>query len=86
MKININKCTTFGNINKYSTRNKNQLYVPKWNLQCYHSGPIITSIKLYNRLPEEIKKIENLTKFKRQIKAFLTVNAIYSIDEYLSRV
>ena len=38
--------------------------------------------KLYNKLPNYIKNLENLKPFKKQIKAFLLQQTFYSVDEY----
>jgi hypothetical protein len=40
--------------------------------------------KLYNKLPNYIKNLENLKPFKKQLKAFLLQQNFYSVDEYLS--
>ena len=37
-------------------------------------------IKLYNKLPKYLKKLEN-TNFKKQLKLFLLQQTFYSIDE-----
>jgi len=42
--------------------------------------------KLYNKLPNYIKNLENLKLFKKQLKAFLLQYTFYSVDEYLSHV
>jgi hypothetical protein len=40
--------------------------------------------KLYNKLPNYIKNLENLKSFKKQLKIFLLQQTFYSVDEYLS--
>jgi hypothetical protein len=40
--------------------------------------------KLYNKLPNYIKKLENLKPLKKQLKVFLLQQTFYSVDEYLS--
>jgi len=42
--------------------------------------------KLYNKLPNYIKNLENLKTFKKQLKAFLLQQTFYSEDEYLSHM
>ena len=42
--------------------------------------------KLYNRLPNHLKKLEDLKPFKKQVKAFLLQQSFYSVEEYLSYV
>jgi len=40
--------------------------------------------KLYNKLPNYTKSLENLKLFKKELKAFLLHHTFYSVDEYLS--
>ena len=40
--------------------------------------------KLYNKLPNYIKNLENPKPFKNQLKAFLLQQTFYSVDEYLT--
>jgi len=42
--------------------------------------------KLYHKLPNYLKKLENLIFFFKQLKALLLQQTIYSVDEYLSYV
>jgi hypothetical protein len=40
---------------------------------------------VFNNLPEKIQKMsDNVKIFKRMLKKFLTANAFYSMDEYIS--
>jgi hypothetical protein len=40
-------------------------------------------IKLYNKLPNKLKKLEEIQEFKRKTKYFLLQHILYSVDEYL---
>ena len=40
--------------------------------------------KLYNKLPNYIKNVENLKSFKNQLKTFLLQQACYSVDKYIA--
>ena len=40
--------------------------------------------KLYNKLPNYIKNVEDLKPFKNQLKIFLLQQTFYSVDEYLA--
>jgi hypothetical protein len=42
--------------------------------------------KLYNKVPNHLKNLEDLKPFKKQLKAFLLQQTFYSVDEYLSYV
>jgi len=38
--------------------------------------------KLYNKLPNYVKNLENLKLFKKQLRIFLVQQTSYSVDEY----
>jgi hypothetical protein len=39
-------------------------------------------IKLYNKLPVQIKLLDNYKGFKREVKTFLLNNTFYTIEEF----
>jgi len=70
-------------IHKYDTRS-NLLHPPLTNLTKYKKGPYINGIKIYNHLPQHLKKLEqNLKHFFAALKRFLYHHSFYSINEYL---
>jgi hypothetical protein len=44
---------------------------------------IYMGIRLYNKVPNNIQKVEEYKPYKRKLKAFLTEHAFYSLDEFL---
>lgn len=40
------------------------------------------AVKIFNNLPDRIKKIESLSSFIKTLKDFLLDKAYYSIEEY----
>jgi hypothetical protein len=40
-------------------------------------------IRLYNKVPKNIKKAEEYKPYKRKLKSFLIEHAFYSLDEFL---
>jgi len=38
-------------------------------------------IKLFNKLPVQIKQLDNYKRFKREVKIFLLNNSFYMIEE-----
>lgn len=64
------KFQTFDEVNTYQTRNVNKLFISYFSSV---QGPFITSLRIYNHLPDYLKCERNLTK-KRQIKYFFKVN------------
>ena len=60
------------------------LHPPLTNLTKHKKGPYINGIKIYNHLPQHIKKLEqNLKHFAVALKRFLYHHSFYSINEYL---
>ena len=45
-------------------------------------GVINMAIRIYNKIPNNIKKIEEYKPYKRKLRAFLTEQAFYSLDEF----
>jgi hypothetical protein len=43
----------------------------------------LNAIRLYNKLPERIRVLENFRSFKKEVKSLLIANTLYSVDEFL---
>ena len=43
-------------------------------------------ITLFNKLPEQLKKLETKHRFKNNVKKYLLQNVFYSVNEYLTYV
>ena len=71
-------------VHQYNTRNRNKLYTPLCRLTSTMPGPHLMSIKIINKLPDEIKNISNNNKFKMELKKLLLPKAYYSINEYFN--
>jgi len=39
-------------------------------------------IKLFNKLPVEIKQLDNYKNFEEEVKTFLLNNSFYTIEEF----
>lgn len=84
VKQNMDKFVTNNNYHDYDTRNGANLCLPNHNLSVYENNPSYLGIKLYNKLPDNIKTLNNFKIFKNTVKSFLITNSFYSVDEYLS--
>lgn len=76
----LRKC---GDINNYSTRNKNDIYIPPYRIEQINKGPFISSIRLYQKLPNNIQNLTS-NNFKRAVKKLLIGKAYYTLDEFMS--
>jgi hypothetical protein len=69
-------------IHDHNTRGNKNLYIKPCNTNLYKKRVINMGIRLYNKMPNNIQKIE-YKPYKRKLKAFLTEHALYSLDEFL---
>jgi len=67
----------------YNTRNSNKIHVNQVKSTLTKKGPVFYSAKIYNKLPEEIRKVKSESGFKKALKEFLIEKAYYSLEEYL---
>jgi hypothetical protein len=71
---------------KLDTRQRNNLHLPQANLTVYLKGAYYSGIKIYNKLPLEIKNAAgNQKKFKTTLKIFLYNYSFYTIEEYFDQ-
>jgi hypothetical protein len=66
-------------------RFKNNLLQSKSNLTIHSSGPHSMTIKIYNKLPKNLKAETNWKKFTNSLKKILIKKAYYSINEYFEK-
>lgn len=81
---NVHRFKKFSDINLYTTRSSNKIYVPSYSLTQVHRGPVTTAIKLYNHLPEIATSQDGLKNFKRQVRNLLRYRCYYSLDEFFA--
>jgi hypothetical protein len=68
----------------YGTRNGLLISIPQHRLQLYKQCPYYMGIKVYNKLPNDLKNVSiNFDIFKAKIKQILLDKTYYSIQEYL---
>jgi len=80
---NKNIFDTNNEIQKYKTRNNNNLHLPIANLSKFNKGAYISGIKVFNHLPHYIKALTNYHKyFKSTLKSFSYHHSFYSMNEY----
>lgn len=66
-----------------SLRNENRLLLPTSRLALHSNSPFVMCTKLYNKLPDSIKKEQKNKHFLRKLKNILLKKCYYSIKEYL---
>jgi hypothetical protein len=65
-------------IHDHYTRHKSDLHVQICRTSLFKNNVANMVIKLYNKLPSKVKKLEKLQKFKRELKYFLLQYIFYS--------
>jgi hypothetical protein len=80
---NIEIFTPNSDIHTKNTRNKSNLYLQQTRLAKYQKGVYFVSIKIFNHIPQGIKKRSGDTnKFKRKLKKFVLLGSFYPIEEF----
>jgi len=67
-------------VHNYNTRNQNNKYITSTNFKKTDRSPHNAGIKLYNKLPNAIKMLEN-AKFKTELKTYLVNKELYTLQE-----
>jgi Reverse transcriptase (RNA-dependent DNA polymerase) len=68
----------------YNTRKNNDLNVPFCRVKASFIAPDALGIRIFNNIPDEIKKLENKHTFRKHLKLFLLDKSYYRVDEYLN--
>ena len=80
---NIDEFTTNSNVHTINTRYKSDLHPLSIKLAKYQKGVYYSGIKIFNYLPQNIKKLSwNVKKLKVTLKRFLLMGSFYTLDEY----
>lgn len=69
---------------KYTFRhNKNKINIPQSRLKMHSTSPLVMSIKMYNKLPNDIREVTKTNIFINKLKQFLESKSYYSVKEFL---
>lgn len=82
IKASSSSMLSLGQSHKYYTRNQNKFAYKSHNLKLFERKPRYAGIKYYNKLPLEIRSIDNYNKFKSKLKVYLLSKPLYSLLEY----
>ena len=82
VKNNFPNQTTLGSHHDYFTRNKDKLAIVPHNLTFLEKKPSYAGVKYYNHLPCIIKSIADVDIFKKELKKFLMLKPLYSLNEF----
>jgi hypothetical protein len=68
----------------YDTLRKLDLHVQFCNTDLFRRSAVNTRIRLCNKVPDHIHKLEKNKLFERELRSFLLQHAFYSVDEFIS--
>jgi hypothetical protein len=75
--------TTNSDVHTINTRHGSDLHSSSTKLTKYQKGVYYSGIKIFNYLPQNIKRLSrNAKKFKLALKRFLLMHSFYTLDEY----
>jgi len=69
-------------IHDHNTRRNMNVYIKPYNTNLYTKSVINMGIQLYNKVPNNIKKLSEYKPYKRKLKSFDIEHAFYSLDEF----
>lgn len=81
--VNRNGFNTTEKFHSINVRNKNDFYVPFCKYKISSDCPDNIGLKVFNRLPVELKQVKLLHRFKLELREFLVSKCYYSISEYM---
>lgn len=75
------------NMQQFTLSNRNprsfQIFYHRHTSKKFEKSPEYVAVKLFNNMPLSIRKIEDIRKFKKELKKFFLQKAFYTVNEYL---
>jgi len=71
-------------VTSVTTRQSHSLHIPTSRTDKHKYGTVVTSLKIFNSLPSEIREIPNLKKFQSKLKTFAKENQMI-VKNYVKR-
>lgn len=69
---------------KYMTRKREYLLPNKHDTMLFQKSLLFNGCKFFNILPEQIKMLPNIYRFKNAVKSMLIEKPCYTVDEFMS--
>jgi hypothetical protein len=83
IKTNLNAYSINSEIHSHNTKRKDNLYIVPCNTSLYKNNFNNIGCRMFNQLPQHIKEIPVLYKFKRTLKTFLLEHCFYRVEDFL---
>jgi hypothetical protein len=82
IKVNTGKYEQNSVIHDHNTRQRKDFHIQYWRTEVCKTNVKNLGKRLYNKLPNHIKSIEDIQHFRRKLKLFLLQPSFYSVEEY----
>jgi len=80
---NIEEFISYSEVHSINIRYRSDLHPPSIKLTKYKKGAYYSGVKMFNHLPQNIKKLSwNVKQYKLALKRFLLMGSFYTLDEY----
>lgn len=66
------------------TNQENRLALPKIRIQMYKESPYVSAIRIFNKLPNALRKEKNTKTFVLKVKDMLIKKCYYNLEEYFN--
>jgi hypothetical protein len=83
VKSNMEKMKYNAEVHDHCTCQKSDLHTQFCRTTLFKKSSANVGIKLYNKLPNTIKRLNKIQEFKRRLKYILLLHTFYSVDEYV---
>jgi len=84
VKSNMEKMKYNEEVHDHCTRQKSDLHIQLCRTTVLKNSSANVGIKLYNKLPNAMKRLPKIQEFKRRLKYFLLQHIFCSVDAYMS--
>ena len=84
VKSNMEKMKYNKEVHDHCTCQKSDFHTQFCRTTLFKNSSAIVGIKLYNKLPNTIKRLDKIEEFKRILKYVILQHSFYSVDEYMS--
>jgi hypothetical protein len=84
IKNNIGNYAINSDYHNHFTRGRNNIHYKTIRTEALKNGPTEMGIRLYNHLPERLKQINVISKFKHNLEKYLYDKMYYSVEEYFN--
>src|SRR5436190_10863096 len=74
----------YENQHSYNTRFKNNITLPRHNLEFYRKKTSYSGFYFLKKLPKSIADMEDGSRFRRALKEYITTKSLYSLKEFYS--